>query len=150
MADSQSHDNERLSWWQVIRSCSGTAIDKRNQLVFVAWSFAWAITYVGVSRLLGSDSGVNGTMAWLLAGIPIAISIVACLAYLRFLRMADELMQKIQMEGLATGFAAGLVFILGYQVLERAGAPVLDNDSTLQVMCAAWAAGQFIGVWRYR
>jgi hypothetical protein len=68
---------------------------------------------------------------------------------LRFLRQADELLQKIQLEGLAIGFAAGAFFALGYQLLEHLGAPELDVSAPVTVMMFGWAFGQLLASRRY-
>jgi drug/metabolite transporter (DMT)-like permease len=136
--------------WQMIKNCSGTEMDRRNQYRFMAWSFAWALTYVAASWTLKSDRELATPLAWALVAVPTLLSIVAVFAYLRFLRMADELLRKIQLDGLATGFAAGLVYIIGYQLLEAIGASPLQSDNVVLVMVFGWMLGQFVGMWRYR
>jgi hypothetical protein len=89
-------------------------------------------------------------MAWLAAALPIFFGSMAVLAYLRFLRAADEFLQKLQFEGLATGFGISIVFALGYQLFELVGAPIFRTDDFLLVMMIAWVAGQLYSVWRYR
>ena len=136
--------------WQMIKNCSGTELDRRNQYRFTAWSFAWALTYVAASWTLKSDRELATPLTWALVAVPTLLSIVAVFAYLRFLRMADELLRKIQLDGLATGFAAGLVYIIGYQLLEAVGASPLQSDNVVLVMVFGWMLGQFVGMWRYR
>ncbi len=136
--------------WQMIKNCSGTELDRRNQYRFTAWSLAWALTYVAASWTLKSDRELAAPLTWALVAVPTLLSIVAVFAYLRFLRMADELLRKIQLDGLATGFAAGLVYIIGYQLLEAVGASPLQSDNVVLVMVFGWMLGQFIGMWRYR
>lgn len=138
------------SWWQAIKNFSGTEQDRRNQTWFLAWMLAWAVSYVGASWALKGDSNLPSSLAWSLVAIPNLIGIVAVLAYLRFLRMADELMRKIQLEGLAVGFAAGVLTTSGYQLAEAAGAPQLQTDHIIVVMIFGWTIGQLHGTWRYR
>jgi hypothetical protein len=76
--------------------------------------------------------------------------IAAVFSYMHFLRNADELLQKIQMQGLAMGFGAGVVFVTGYQLLEAAGASEMQTDHLLVLMMFSWMAGQIHGAWRYR
>ena len=71
-------------------------------------------------------------------------------AYLRFLRQADEMLRKIQFEGLAFGFGAGIVFSIGYELLASAGAPALPPSATAAVMLVSWSIGQLVGWRRYR
>ena len=67
-----------------------------------------------------------------------------------FLRNADELLRKIQLQGLAMGFGAGVVFVTGYQLLEAAGAAQMQTDHLIMVMMFSWVAGQLYGMWHYR
>jgi hypothetical protein len=138
------------SFWQVIKSCSGTELDRRNQYRFAAWTLAWGITYVAASWALKSDRDLASPLTWGLAIGPALLSIVPVFAYMRFLRMADELLRKIQLDGLAMGFAAGVLLVAGYQLFEAAGAPALQTDDILLVMIFGWMLGQFVGMWRYR
>lgn len=137
---------QRGSWWAAIKSCSGTAADRRNQYWFVAWTFAWALSFVGAMWIL-KNATPDGVMLWLVAIVPNLFAIGAVLAYFNFLRNADELLRKIQIDGLAFGFGAALIFVMGYSLLEQAGAPRAD---TFMVMIVAWMIGQLIGAWRYR
>lgn len=138
------------SWWQIVKNCSGTEQDRRNQYRFTAWTFAWAVSYVLASKLLKSDLDLATPLVGFLAIAPSLIALGAVFAYMRFLRMADGLLRKIQLEGLALGFAAGVVFITGYQLLEAAGASELQTDHIILVMIFSWMIGQFLGMWRYR
>jgi hypothetical protein len=94
--------------------------------------------------------GFDDRFAWAVAAAPLVLSIPPLLAYLRFLRMTDELLRKIQLDGLALGFAAGLIVALGYPFLERAGAPELGSSGIAMAMMICWAAGQVLGLARYR
>lgn len=141
---------KRRSWWETMRSCSGTKADRRNQYWFVAWCFVWAVVFVGSSWALKSDYEFATPTNWIIALIPNLFGIGVVLAYVNFLRRADELIQKIQMEGLALGFGIGLFFGLGYQLLERAGAPPLAVDDMGLVLIGGWVLGQIIAAKRYR
>lgn len=145
-----SSDMKSRSWWEIIKSCSGTELDRRNQYRFSAWLLAWAVSYVAASWTLKADFDLASPLIWSLVAAPNVIAIVAVFAYLRFLRMADELLRKIQLEGLALGFAAGVLVTTGYQLAEAAGAPQLETDHIIVVMIFSWTAGQLLGIWRYR
>lgn len=145
-----SSEVKSRSWWQVIKSCSGTELDRRNENRFAGWLFAWAVSYVAASWTLKADFDLASPLIWSLVVAPNVIAIVAVFAYLRFLRMADELLRKIQLEGLALGFAAGVLVTAGYQLAEAAGAPQLETDHIIVVMIFSWTAGQLHGIWRYR
>ena len=120
-----------------------------DQREFLGWMFAWAVSFVAASWALKSDLGLEGAAAWSVAILPDVLGIGALLAHVRFLHRADELMQRIQLEGLALGFGVGVVFATGYQ-LERAGAPRLEIADPVVVMMFAWAMGQLLALWRYR
>lgn len=140
----------RKSMWEVLQECSGTEQDKRNSRRFTLWCLAWAATYVGAHRILKADLDLATPLAWLLVVVPILIMVGAIFSYMNFLRNADELLQKIQLQGLAMGFGAAVVFVMGYQLLEAAGASEMQTDHLLVVMIFSWVAGQLHGAWRYR
>jgi hypothetical protein len=134
----------------MILACSGSALDRRNQYYFIAWSLLWAVGFVAAAWAQRPDVGFDGGAAWAVAFAPLVLSVPPLLAYLRFLRMTDELLRKIQVEGLALGFGAGLIMALGYPFLERVGAPELGSSGIVIVMTAGWAVGQLVGLYRYR
>ncbi|MEE8243945.1 MAG: hypothetical protein V3R27_03040 [Pseudomonadales bacterium] len=146
--DAQTGDAQRKGWWALILACSGTAADRRNQYIFLGWLFAWAVSFLAATWAL-KFLDLQGIAAWLLAIAPNVFSIGALFAYLHFLRMADELIRQIQLEGLAFGFGAGAIFAMGYQLMEHAGAPELHVGDPVVVMMVAWALGQLIGMRRY-
>ena len=138
------------SFWKTIACASGTPQDRRNQYHFVGWCLAWAVLFTVGNRLLKSDLDIAGPLAWTIALVPSLVGIGAVWAYMRFLRMADELIQKMQLEGLAFGFGAGVIFALGYDIFEEAGAPHLEIDDLLLVLIGGWMIGQMIAFWRYK
>jgi hypothetical protein len=106
------------------------------------------VSYVGATFVI-----VKTTL-----GRPIEIALVALtivclagsvLAFIRFLREADELLRKIQLEALGVAFGAGAVFALGYRLCERIGAPKLDVDDGFLLMMIFWTLGQYVGYRRY-
>lgn len=143
-------DAPRRSLWEVLKSCSGTELDRHNGNVFAAWCVVWAVSYVAASWMLKGDYTLARPLVWSLVAVPNLLSIIAVFSYMRFLRMADELLRKIQLEGLSLGFGAGVVLVAGYQLVEAAGANELQTDHIMLVMIFGWMAGQFHGMWRYR
>lgn len=150
MADIRRVGPERLSYWQAIVACSGTAADRRNQYRFVICLLAWAITFVSASWVLRNRGDLSPALAWFLALVPNLFAIVALFAYLRFLREADELVRRIQLEGLAFGFGAAVVVAMAWFTLERVGIPQLSGDSVVFIMMMGWVVGQLAATWRYR
>jgi len=143
-------ESDRKSFFQVLAGSCGTAQDRKNQYQFTAWCFAWAVLFTAANWLLKSDYSVSTSVTLLVTIVPTIVGCGAVLAYRKFIRMADELMQKIQLEGLAAGFGIGVVFALSYQIFERAGAPHLEIDDLALVLIGGWMLGQMVATWRYR
>jgi hypothetical protein len=152
MTDARQGDGERLGWWRWMTSCAGmmTETDRKNSNRFTGWTFAWAVSFVGATLVLKAGLVPEGAASWAVALAPDVLGLAALLAYVRFLRQTDELMRKIQLEGLAVGFGVGVVFAMGYRLLERAGAPDLDINDVVLVMLLAWVVGQLVALRRYR
>lgn len=140
----------RRSVRAMLMGCVATPQDKRNGRRFNLWCLAWALAYVGAHWALKGDSELATALVWLLVATPILLMIGTVFSYMHFLRNADELLQKIQIQGLAMGFGAAVVFVTGYQLLEAAGASEMQTDHLLMVMMFSWIAGQLHGLWRYR
>ena len=146
----QSVSTERRTLWEMILACSGSPADRRNQYWILVWGLVWGIGFVAAALALRPDVGLSRGATWAIALTSIALFVPPLLAYLHFLRMTDELLRKIQLEGLALGFGAGAIFGLGYPLLEEAGAPDASDSTIVVVMMVAWALGQFLGLVRYR
>lgn len=152
MSTTTPADEPGKGGWHWLSSCAGalTETDRRNSNRFVLWTLTWAVGFTAAGLALKLLPGLPGYAAWTIAAAPNALGLVALLAYLRFLRQADELVRRIQLEGLAFGFGVGAVFAIGYQLFELAGAPPLDLDDGALVMFLAWALGQWLATRRYR
>ena len=150
MADLKQGDDQPSGLWKAVVACSGTEADRRNQYRFVAWLAVWGVTFLGATWLLQNNENLGPTLAWSVAILPNLFSVAALFAYLKFLREADELVRHIQMEGLAFGFGAGVIFAMAYFTLERVGVPELTGDKTIFVMMMGWVVGQLVATWKYR
>jgi hypothetical protein len=91
-----------------------------------------------------------GPPAWIVAALPLLASFYTLRAYLKYLREADELQRRVQLEALGLGFGAGVLFMMGYRLFERIGAPKLDMNAALFVMLLTWAFAQAWIARRYR
>jgi hypothetical protein len=140
----------RLSAWERITVDVGTAADRRNNRRFTVWCIAWAAALIGATWIVEAYDSVVGPIAWLVALSPNILAVGALVAYLRFLRMADEMQRRIQIEGLAIGFGTGWIFAIGYLVLQSAGAPAIPLTAIILVMTAGWIVGNIIAVRHYR
>ncbi len=145
-------DEPVKSAWRWLPSCGGalTETDRRNSNRFALWTLAWAVSFIAASSALKHLPGLPSAAAWAIAAAPSLLGVTAILAYLRFLRQADELQRRIQLEGLAFGFGVGAVFAIGYQLFELAGAPRFSLTDGALVMFLSWTLGQFLAQRRYR
>jgi hypothetical protein len=141
----------RATWWEAALMIRGqTEADQRNIRVIWLWSFVWAAGFSAVMIALSFYPQLKGPLAWLLAMIPIALSVPLVNSLLRFLREADEFMRKVQLEGIAMGYGAGSIFCMGYFTLEQVGAPELSMIFALLPLTFGWAVGSFLVAYRYR
>jgi hypothetical protein len=134
---------------ELSRSALYSPRDARNIRVFNTWLLAGMLCFVAVTILLGGKILQPGPLAWALAIVTIVLIAMAVRSYVLFLRDADELLRKIQLEALSLSFGAAALFMLGWRLLERLGAPKLDVDDPFLVMAVVWAAGQWYGFRRY-
>lgn len=144
------HSESKGLWRRVLAWDRGlTPRDRRNQKRFVVALIAWALSQTGAVPVLENGWVPAGAAATAVALVPIAVGFLALLAYLRFLRQADEMTRRMQLEGLAIGFGAGTVFTMGYPVLETAGWPVAPDSTPAVVLMLGWGVGQLLAVRRY-
>lgn len=132
-------------------SCSDamTARDAGNLRRFNVVTLAWAMMFVAATLAI-VQYGVSGLTGWALAAATLLLGLASMATYLRFLRAADELLRKIHLEALAFGFGTAIVFMLFWRLCERLGGPKLDVVDPVLVMVVCWAAGQWLGLRRYR
>jgi hypothetical protein len=146
----KNNGEDRPSTWKTLLTGGGTAEDCRSQHRIVRWSIAWSATLLAATWVIQTFEGLPDAVSWLIALLPNALAIITLLAYLEFLRSTDELQRRIQLEGLAFGFGGGWFFAIGYQVLERAGAPELTAPAVIVAMTGAWGVGQILAIRRYQ
>jgi hypothetical protein len=123
--------------------------DAKRMRVFHAWFAAAMISFFSMTIVLSEKWLEAGALAYALTAITIVFMIMAAWSYVVFLRNADELLRKIQVEALAFSFAAGAVFMMGWRLCERLGAHRLDVDDPFLVMVIVWGLGQYAGFRRY-
>ena len=126
-----------------------TETDRRNINRFNFWLILWAVSFVLLTLVFKTRFLGEGWHNWALAMLPNVLGVMSIAQYIRFLRNADELLRKIQIEGLAIGFGAGAIFMLGYGLLELLGARPLNTADPMAVMFMFWAIGQWLGIRRY-
>jgi len=141
MADTES----TRSW---LLGCDMTPADRRKIWRFNALAFVWMAAFVAGSFV--ARRGEQPLLGWALAALTALLGIAVVAFYVRFLRSADELLRKIQLEALALAFGVGIIFMVTYRLCERLGAPSLDIADPMIVMVITWVVGQLIGARRYR
>ena len=150
MTELEESTPQRTTFWQMITFGCGTEADRRNSRRFNIWCTAWALAIIGSTWIVETFEGLPRIAAVLIALAPNGFAIAALIAYMRFLRMTDELQRKIQIEGLAVGFGVGWIFAIGYLVLQSAGAPALSVTAMILVMTAGWIVGNVLAIRYYR
>lgn len=130
--------------------CAGllTERDARNMRTYTAWLLGTLVVWAAATLLIDGKF-VSPAIGWTLTALSLIGSVLTVRSYTTFLRDADELLRKIQIEGLALGFGAGAVFMLTWRLCERLGAHKLDMDDPFIVMMLFWGLGQWLGVRRY-
>ena len=129
--------------------CVYTPQDLRNLRNFNIFALAAMLLFVAATILIGEGFIERGVLAWTLIAVALVTLLLMVRSYMHFLRHADELLRKIQLEGLALGFGAGVVFMLGSRLFERMGALKLDIADGVMPMVVFWAIGQYLGYRRY-
>ncbi len=145
------YDMKEINQESIFERCGDTTPrDRRNQLRLLWAVGAWALSFSGVSQMIKRDLLPAGPVPWMLAVVPCILGVVVLIAYVRFLREADELQRIIQLQALAFGFGGTYFALTGYRVFERLGAPVAGlNDATL-LMLVFYSIAVFAGWKRYR
>ena len=105
---------------------------------------AWLLSYIAATLLFKLHIVLPGGTSWLVALFPSAVGVVGISLYLSFLYTCTGSQRRPHLLALALGFCGGAFFILGYRLIERAGAPPLDFNDPFVVMAALWAVGLFV------
>ena len=126
-----------------------TPRDMRNLRIFNIWFFSAMLVFCLATILMGEKIIVPGPIGWALAAITIGLMVMMVRAYVIFVRAADELLRKIHVEALAIAFGAAIIFMIGWRMCERLGAPKLDVDDPVIVMVVVFSIVQWVGTQRY-
>jgi hypothetical protein len=128
--------------------------DRRNQRRSAFWVMLWVISLIGTGLLFRSRRGLvpAGAIYWLVAALPLVVAVGAMWSWARYLREADELQRRIQLNALAFGFGVSLFSVGSYAVLVVAGAPTLEPDVNRYMIpgVSAYFVALLYGKWQYR
>lgn len=136
-------------WWAWGCGADLTARDRRRFGWANFWLVAWAIATVLAYRFVSGMDPVTGVAGYVIVAVPILLGLATLWSFCRFLRDADELLRKIQLEALSIGAGVGLVFLMSWQLLEKLGAPEADLLTAAVVILLAIGLGQWLGTRRY-
>ncbi len=137
----------RSSFW---KTYGLTERDRRNQWRFIGWSLAWSASWVVASIAINNEWVAAGLPQFPIALFPTFVGIGMLISYAKFLREADELQRKIQLDALALGFGVGLVGAVLYRLLEKSGfVAEADIADAILIMVIAYVVGVLIGQRRY-
>ena len=137
-------EQAKRSLWVVV--CDERA-GSPDQLRLVGWIFAWAAAWVLASAGIGRGWVPGGAPAITVTLLHVLLGGAMMLAFRRFLREADELQRRIQLEALALGFGAAVVGAAAYRLLERAGAT--DVSDVIMILAVGYSVGVIAGQRRY-
>lgn len=101
--------------------CHTTERDRRNQRRIIAWSLAWSVCWVTGALAIDNGWWSAGAAGAAAAALSALLGVGLLAAYRRFLREADELRRKIEVEALALAFGVGLVAGIVYWLLGESG-----------------------------
>lgn len=130
--------------------CGASPRDQRNSRRLLYWMAAWMGTWLAVNWAISVDFLTPGMPATLASIAPTVLGIGVIVAYRRFLREADELRRKIELDALAVALGVGLVGSLTYWLLGRSGVVAeVDLLSMVVVMMAVYGISVIVGQVRY-
>lgn len=132
-------------------SCRAPARDRRNELRILLWMAVWVGTWLLLHWALKNERLEAGTLAFGAITVTVLLGLGTIRAYQRFLREADELRRKVELDGLALGFGAGTIAAFTFVLLESSGVALdLRIVEVVAVMFFAYSVGVVLGLRRYQ
>ncbi len=133
---------QRSSW-------SSTELDRRNRTSIVIWSLLWVGAFLVADAAI--DRGwIEGDAGVVVVSIGTAlVGLAWIVSYMRFLRHADELMRKIQLDAMA--LALGGCFVAAFTLILLGGAGLVRAGIVwvLVVTSAIYVLSVLIGIRRF-
>lgn len=128
----------------------GTKRDRDNQLRILPWTAAWMGLWLVATFAIKNEWISSPVAVVLVAIVLVGPGLGTMLAYRRYLREADELIRKIELDALALTVGVGLVTGLSYWLLELA--EIADEPGlpmVVAVMMVTYSVGVILGHRRY-
>ena len=129
-----------------------TPRDQRNRRAWGLWMVLHFFSWFGLLILfrLRRELVPAGVLYWLVAALPLVVAAGGMWAWARYLREADELQRRIQLNALAFGFGVSYFWIVSYGVFVVAGAPKLEQGQPLLPGLVAYWFTVLYGKWQNR
>ena len=131
--------------------CAGATPRDRSNLRRALWAYViWSVFLAGGTQLIKRDLLPDGAVPWVVAVVPSLVAVYVLVAWVRYLRQADELQRVIHLEAMALAFGGTWLGVWGYRMLERVGAPTADIADATVFLAILYGIGIVRGTWRYR
>ena len=127
-----------------------TPRDAKNMGRFLLWLVAAMLAYLAASTAVRHRATLPRLVPWVLLVTAAVLALAAVWRYVIYLRQADEMVRKIEIEALAVGFGAGAVLSLLAPLVATLGLAWLDQYAVAAAMMLSWAAASGLGNLRYR
>ena len=128
-----------------------TQRDRRNLRWYLSALLGWAIAFTLGTFLIATGRVKADAAGAAVALLPSLVAVVPAMAFLRFLREADELQRLIELQALALGVGAAFIVFPCVQLLERLGFTLAAwHDVVPMVFIATYSISAVLGHRRYR
>jgi hypothetical protein len=117
---------------------------------FIGTMTAYVIVLLASVLILRSFPDPEALWRIPVALLPVVPAIALIMAFVRHLRVMDELQRRIQLEALAIGFGGTAVLTFGYGFLQGVGFPLLNWTFVFPLMIGLWGIGVAIAGRRYQ
>lgn len=111
---------------------------------YILFSLAWALGYCFISLATSLQLLKDPAVTGLLMGGMVLLAIRIIKSYLGVFEKLDEMLKRIQLEGLSIGFGISFLTILAYAPFHKIGAPTLNIDFMIVIFSVSMAIGIFI------
>ena len=132
-------------------SCQITRRDRNNQIRMATWTLAWSLAWVIATYGIKNDWFANDGLVIAIVAVVLIIGAGVFRAYRRYLRDADELLRKIELDALAAALGVGMIGGVGYWLLQLAEI-VQYKDAFIVLfllVCGVYSASILLGHRRF-